>query len=126
MAPLIDVTVVSFLQRHCFAVKENKEANQRTPFPFERKLEKQSISILNPHTHARASSHMGLYFLVVTIVFLHSAALHTSAAKHNLYCQDRCYKTKPNMADIERVVCLQMITCHNMFLIFPPKLSWKT
>ena len=59
-----------------------------------------------------------LYFSVVTIVFLHCVAQSPSEAKHNLYCQDRCYKMKLNMADVERVVCLQMITCHNMFLWF--------
>lgn len=104
-----------------FAVKENKEANQNNTIPLWKKAGKEeSFSVLNPpHIHTHVRSHIVLYFSVVTIVFLHCTALHTSAAKHNLYCQDRCYKMKLNMAGVERVVCLQMITCHNMFLNFP-------
>lgn len=67
-----------------------------------------------PHTH----TFFFLFFQLSQLFFLHCTALHISAAKHNLYCQDRCYKMKPNMAGIERVVCLQMITCHNMLLDF--------
>lgn len=51
-------------------------------------------------------------------LFFFCVAQSTSEAKHNLYCQDRSYKMKLNMADVERVVCLQMITCHNMFFWF--------
>lgn len=40
-------------------------------------------------------------------------AQSTYEAERNLYHQDRCYKMKLNMADVERVVCLQMIACRD-------------
>lgn len=43
--------------------------------------------------------------------------MSTSETELNLYCQDRCYQMKGDMADTERAVCLQMISCHNMFSV---------